>query len=251
MNAATGPLLLAVPIAIIAGLVSFLSPCVLPLVPAYIGLLAGLGGSGGEDQRDASPSTTRAVVGTLLFVLGFSVVFIAEGLAFGALGEFFLTESGWLTKVIGIVTIVMGLAFVGLFDRFRWFNSDMRIHRVPRIGIIGAPLIGVLFGLGWTPCIGPMLAAVLGLASDSATVLRGGILLAAYCVGLGVPFLLVAFASGRALDVLAPIKRHYRGIKIFGGVLLVILGVLEVTGLWQSFVVWLQTTLNWQATFDV
>ena len=251
MTAASGPLLIAIPIAVLAGLVSFLSPCVLPLVPAYIGLVAGLGGSGGDDRADVSPSTTRAVLGTVLFVLGFSVVFIAEGLAFGALGEFFLTEASWLTKVIGALTIVMGLAFIGVFDRVRWFNADLRLHKMPRIGIIGAPLLGVLFGLGWTPCIGPMLAAVLGLASQSATAGRGAVLLAAYCIGLGVPFLLVALASGRAMDVLAPVKRHYREIKIFGGVLLVVLGVLEVTGLWQAFVTWLTVTLNWTTLFDV
>lgn len=251
MTAASGPLLFAIPIAVLAGLVSFLSPCVLPLVPAYVGLVAGLGGSGGEDRTDASPSTTRAVVGTALFVLGFSVVFIAEGVAFGVLGEFFLTEADWLTKLIGVLTIIMGLVFIGAFDRVRWFNADLRLHRVPRVGLIGAPLLGVLFGLGWTPCIGPMLAAVLGLASQSATAGRGAILLAAYCVGLGVPFLAVALASGRALDVLAPVKRHYRGIKIFGGVLLVILGVLEITGVWQTFVIWLTTTLNWTTLIDV
>lgn len=251
MTAATGPLLIAIPIAVLAGLVSFLSPCVLPLVPAYIGLVAGLGGSGGADTKDVSPSTTRAVVGTALFVAGFSVVFVAEGLAFGVLGEFFLTEADWLTKVIGVLTIIMGLAFIGVFDRFRWFSADMRLHKVPRFGLIGAPLLGVLFGLGWTPCIGPMLAAVLGLASQSATAGRGALLLAAYCVGLGVPFLLFALATGRAMDVLAPVKRHYREIKVFGGVLLVVLGVLEVTGLWQAFLTWLTTTLNWTTLFDL
>lgn len=247
MTAASGPLLIAALIAGVAGLVSFLSPCVLPLVPAYLGLVAGMGGSGAEK----SASTVRAVTGSVLFVAGFSVVFIAEGIAVGALGEFLLTEASWLTKVIGVFTIVMGLAFMGVFDRVRWFNADFRIHRVPRLGLIGAPLLGMLFGLGWTPCIGPMLAAVLGLASQEATAVRGAILLTAYCFGLGAPFVLVAFASGRAIDALAPIKRHYRGIKIFGGAMLVVLGILEVTGLWASFVAWLQTTLNWTTFFDV
>lgn len=245
-SAATGPLLIAILVALAAGLVSFLSPCVLPLVPAYVALVAGLGGSGGASS-DRSASTRRAVVGTVLFIAGFSLVFVAAGTAFGALGSFLLTEQDWLIRIIGAITIVLGLGFIGLFDRFRWFNMDMRIHKVPRTGLVGAPLLGIMFGLGWTPCIGPMLAAVLGLASTSATAGRGALLLVAYCIGLGVPFLLFAFASGRAMDLVAPIKRHYRAIRIFGGVMLVALGILEITGLWQQYVAWLMTVFNWDS----
>lgn len=255
---ATGSLLIALPLALIAGLISFASPCVLPLVPAYLALVAGLAGTGVDagaqlegGAKAKTASTMRATVGALLFVLGFTVVFVAVGTAIGALGQIFITQHSWITRVIGAFTIILGLVFMGAFDRVGFVQRDLRLHRVPRSGLIGAPLLGVAFGLGWTPCIGPMLAAVLGLASSTATAGRGAIMLFAYCLGLGIPFVAFALLSGRAFDVMAPIKRHYRAVRLVGGGILVILGFLELTGWWTNVIVWIQTSIPWQPTLPL
>jgi cytochrome c-type biogenesis protein len=244
-NAVTdGPLLVAAPVAAAAGLVSFLSPCVLPLVPGYLSYVTGLSGADlAEDraQGDVLVRTavqrTRVLAGSSLFVLGFSVVFVSEGLLFGQLGSLLLDHRKGIEQVLGVMTIVMGLAFMGFIPGLQ---REVRIHRLPAAGIAGAPLLGVLFGVGWTPCLGPTLAAVQGLAYTQASAGRGALLTAAYCLGLGIPFILTGLAFRRALGAFAAVKRHYAVVMGIGGGLLVVIGVLLVTGLWDQLMIHLR-----------
>jgi len=234
----SGSLLLAIPIAFAAGLISFLSPCVLPLVPGYLAYVTGmLGVDLGEARRG------RLLLGTSLFVLGFSVVFISFGALFGGLGSLFLEYSEQITRVLGVFTIVFGLAFMGLVP---WLDRGWHPQQRPSVGLAGAPLLGVLFGIGWTPCVGPTLAAVQTLAIDQASAARGALLTAAYCVGLGLPFLLVAVAFRRTAGAMAFVKRHYVAVMRIGGGMLVLLGVMMVTGLWDQVTVQLRV---WTSSF--
>ena len=234
----SGSLLLAIPIAVAAGLLSFLSPCVLPLVPGYLAYVTGMLGVDLGDARRG-----RLLLGTSLFVLGFSVVFVSYGALFGGLGSLFLQYSEQITRVLGVFTIVFGLAFMGLVP---WLDRDWHPQQRPSVGLAGAPLLGVLFGIGWTPCIGPTLAAVQTLAIDQASAARGALLTAAYCVGLGLPFLLVAVAFRRTAGAMAFVKRHYVAVMRVGGGMLVLLGVLLVTGLWDQVTVQLRV---WSSSF--
>jgi cytochrome c-type biogenesis protein len=230
----SGSLVLAVPVAMLAGLVSFASPCVLPLVPGYIGYVSGMaaasmGTTSGPVGTRAKPGRGRVVVGVALFVLGFTVVFVAFGAAFGSLGTYLVRWEDVITRVLGAVVILLGLGFLGAIP---FLQREARFHLTPRAGLWGAPLLGVVFGLGWTPCIGPTLGAVQVLAIDEASAGRGALLGVAYCVGLGVPFLLVALglqSSERMLDFL---RRHRLAMLRIGGGMLVLVGLLLVTGLW-------------------
>ena len=226
---ASGSLLLAAPIALAAGVVSFFSPCVLPLVPGYLSYVTGMVGADLEDARKG-----RLLLGTSLFVLGFTAVFVSFGLAFGGLGAALLSHSGVITKVLGAATIVLGLSFMGLLPGF---SRDVRVHRWPTtLGLVGAPLLGVLFGLCWAPCIGPTLAVVLTMAATEASATRGALLSVVYCLGLGLPFILVGLALRRTAGALAFVKRHYRVVMTTGGVMMVTVGVLLTTGMWGSLV---------------
>ncbi len=268
-----GPLLLAVPVAALAGLVSFASPCVLPLVPGYLSYVAGLSGSelsevqaedvdvdndiAGEKElvagdtlvRVAAPARqrrrlrSRVVLGALLFVAGFTVVFVAYGAAFGSLGTLLRRHERGIEQVLGVITILMGLAFAGVFSRFMVANRQWKVRWLPARGLAGAPALGALFGIGWTPCLGPTLAAVQGLALTSSTAARGATLSAAYCIGLGVPFVLVAVGMRAGLGALAVVRRHSRAVMVIGGVLLVVTGLLEVTGEWNQLVIQLRSHL--------
>lgn len=260
-----GSLLLAVGVSALVGLISFASPCVLPLVPGYLGYVAGLTGASATTDVRSSPSRTvaplstaaagalatsarpvgrgdrrRVITGALLFVAGFSVVFVSFGALFGGLGRLLLEWAPLLTRVMGVVTIVMGLAFLGLLP---WLQREARIHRRPPAGLAGAPVLGVVFGLGWTPCLGPTLSAVNALAYTEASAARGAVLGLAYCLGLGVPFLLVALGARRALGFSALARRRAQIVMRIGGVLLVILGLLLVTGWWDAVMVWLRSWL--------
>ncbi|MEA2484730.1 MAG: cytochrome c-type biosis protein [Thermoleophilaceae bacterium] len=247
-----GPLLLALPVAAAAGLVSFLSPCCLPLMPGYLSYVTGLAGSElsapatdeGGGSVAAPPRTThraRMLAGSALFVLGFSIVFVSEGLLFGGLGDLLVEHRVAIERVLGVVTILLGMAFLDLIPVL---NRDVRVRRLPDTGLAGAPLLGIVFGLGWTPCLGPTLAAVQGLALDQGSAGRGAILSAAYCLGLGIPFIAMAVAFERALRAFAVVKRHYGVVKAIGGGLLVVVGVLLVTGLWEQFTIHLRVLIS-------
>lgn len=221
----SGQLLLAVPIAVLAGLVSFASPCVLPLVPGYLAYVGGISDPGAKRDR------SRVLTGVALFVLGFAVVFVAYGAAFGALGFWLVRWQEVVIRVLGVVVILMGLVFIG---QFSFLQRTIKPSWRPATGLIGAPILGVVFGLGWTPCIGPTLAAILSLSVGSGSPWRGALLMLFYCLGLGIPFLLVALGFDWVAGSVAFLKRHIRVINIIGGALLVVIGVLMVTGLWTA-----------------
>lgn len=236
-----GPLVLALLISALAGVVSFASPCVVPLVPGYLSYLAAVVG---VDDRDASAVAVRTarlrVLGAAaLFVSGFTVVFVLGTVAVLGVTTTLLTNQLLLQRIGGVVTIVMGLVFVGLIPALQ---REARF--APRLlsTVGGAPLLGAVFALGWTPCLGPTLTAVIAVASatEGSGVARGVVLVVAYCLGLGIPFLLLAFGSARAVQGLGWLRRHTRGIQIFGGVLLILVGLALVTGLWADFVSWVR-----------
>src|SRR5215475_11947139 len=288
----SGPLLFAVPVAAAAGAVTFLSPCVLPLVPGYLSYVTGMsavdaqqavadgetgdgsagtgppgghpgaGDAGAAGEQAAVAVTTvapsqprgprprrrarrRAVLGTALFALGFSAVFASEGLAFGGLLQ---RHSVGLTQVFGVLTILLGLLFAGLFDRIPVTGRILRPSLRPRAGLAGAPMLGVLFGLSWTPCVGPTLTFVLTLSMTSGTAVRGAILTFAYGLGLGIPFLIVALAFERSMTAFSFARRHARVFSLAGGAMLVAVGVLEITGAWSSALLWLKT--HWVSSYQ-
>ncbi|HEX5995632.1 MAG TPA: cytochrome c biogenesis protein CcdA [Jiangellales bacterium] len=232
----SGSLVLAVPVALIAGVVSFLSPCVVPLVPGYLSYVTGLSG---VDM--AAVQRGRVLVGTLLFVLGFTAVFVSYGALFGGLGASLLTHLDVISRVLGVITIGLGLLFAGWLPGL---SRDWRLRATPAAGLAGAPVLGVLFGLGWTPCFGPTLAAVQTLAITEASAMRGALLSAVYAVGLGLPFMFAAVAYRRALGAFSWVRRHQVWVMRIGGAMLVVLGVLLVTGLWGSLVASMQGWIN-------
>jgi cytochrome c-type biogenesis protein len=293
----TGPLILAAPIAAAAGALTFLSPCVLPLVPGYLSYVTGMsgtdaqraeaaatarvavapdgttvagGGAGGAGAAPGSASGTaaatghsatsaggvtaghpargRTLLGTTLFVIGFSLVFATEGLAFGGLGLVLQRHEAGVTQVLGGVTIVLGLLFAGVFDRFPVAGRIVRPSIRPRAGLIGAPLLGVLFAVSWTPCIGPTLSVVMSLALYSGTAVRGAVLAFIYGLGLGIPFIIVALAFQRGVTAFQFARRHAQLIARIGGGLLVLVGILEVSGAWTSALLWLK--LHWLSSYN-
>lgn len=264
--AVSGSLLAAVPVALVAGLVSFASPCVLPLVPGYLGYLGGMsaasapksavaatnpdGGTGSAPRvgagvalaspslaAQAVPRRSRLLLGVLLFVAGFTAVFLAYGSLAGSLGSLLLRWQDPVTRVLGVITVVMGLAFCGLIP---FLQQERRRLVAPKAGLWGAPVLGVTFGIGWTPCIGPTLAAILLLSLDGGSAGRGALLAAAFCLGLGLPFLVMAIGMERNQRMLAILARHRLSVMRIGGGLLILLGIAMVTGLWGQWAAWLQ-----------
>jgi len=231
-TAFSGSLLLAVPVAMIAGLVSFFSPCVVPLLPGYVSYVTGLSAADLADS-DRRGMRGRLLLGSFGFVLGFSVIFVSYGTLFGAIGLELMAYQRTISIVMGIVVIVLGLAFMG---RLPILQRDFRVHRIPAVGLAAAPLIGALFVLGWTPCIGPTLASVLALASSEASAGRGAFLTLVYCLGLGVPFILTAVGFRRGMGALGWVRRHQRTVSYVGGGLLVLVGVALVSGIWDAVV---------------
>lgn len=229
-----GSLLLAIPVAVLAGLVSFLSPCVLPLVPGYLGYVTGLSGANIAEQKRG-----RMVAGMSLFVLGFTVVFVLIGLVFSRVIVWLQIEGAWVYQVLGLVVILLGVVFMGGFS---WFQRDSRLHVQPRAGLWGAPVLGMIFGLGWAPCIGPTMSAVLLLSTaGSPSPWRGAVLAFVYCLGLGLPFILIAMGFNKSMAALGFFRRHRVAVMRFGGGLLILLGLLMVSGLWNTWVLQLQT----------
>ncbi|MFJ7198137.1 MULTISPECIES: cytochrome c biogenesis CcdA family protein [unclassified Streptomyces] len=238
---ADGALIVALPLAVIAGLVSFFSPCVLPLVPGYLSYVTGVSGTDLAQARRG-----RMVAGASLFVLGFTAVFVSGGALFGFFGQTLQDYSGILTKVLGVLMILMGIFFMGLMP---WMTQrEFRIHKRPVTGLAGAPLLGALFGIGWTPCLGPTLSSVSILAMGQGTAGRGAILTIAYCLGLGVPFVLAAVAFRKALGAFGWVKRHYAWVMRIGGVMMIVTGLLLLTGVWDTMMQQLQ---GWSNGFTV
>ncbi|MCT1364324.1 MULTISPECIES: cytochrome c biogenesis CcdA family protein [unclassified Microbacterium] len=230
----SGALWIAIPVAMLAGLVSFLSPCVLPLVPGYLGFLGGAVAPRGSSTTGGTTQTatrSRPVLGVLLFILGFTVVFILYTVLGGTAGVFLLQWGDLITRILGVVIIAMGLVFLGLFG---FAQKEVRFHVDSKAGMVGAPLLGVALGIGWAPCMGPTLAAILALSFNAGDPVRAGFLGLAYSLGLGIPFLLVALGFGWATKAIGFLRRHIRVVNILGGVLLILLGVLMVTGLWTD-----------------
>ncbi|WP_406464802.1 cytochrome c biogenesis protein CcdA [Streptomyces sp. NBC_01622] len=228
----SGPLLLATPLALPAGTVSFFSPCCLPLVPGYVSYATGMSAA---DVQAGRESRGRMVVGTALFILGFSALFASYGAALGYVGNSLLAHQDLITRILGALTILLGLLFLGAFERIPFAGRTFRISYHPRAGLAGAPLLGVMFGLGWTPCIGPTLAAVMSLSFTTGSAGRGALLAFVHSIGLGLPFLIAALGFRRALKALGFARRNARGVMRFGGAMLVLVGVLQVTGVWTYF----------------
>ncbi|NJP49124.1 cytochrome c biogenesis protein CcdA [Streptomyces sp. SBST2-5] len=232
-----GALLVALPIAVLAGLVSFFSPCVLPLVPGYLSYVTGVSGTDLAEARRG-----RMVMGASLFVLGFTAVFVSSGALFGYFGDTLQEQKAVLSKILGAFMILMGVFFMGLMP---WFTQrEFRFHKRPATGLVGAPVLGALFGIGWTPCIGPTLSSVLTLSAQQESAGRGALLTVAYCLGLGVPFVLTAVAFRKALGAFAWVKRHYVWVMRIGGSMMIVTGVLLLTGAWDSLVAQMQTWSN-------
>ena len=236
-TAASGSLVLALPVALIAGLVSFFSPCVIPLLPGYLSYATGISGA---DLAEGTHGRGRLLAGSVLFVLGFAVVFVALGAITGQFGFWLNDHVRELNVVLGVFVIVMGLAFVGLVPLLQ---RDVRFHKVPAVGLVAAPFLGFLFGLGWIPCVGPTLGVIFSLSANEATASRGALLSAVYAVGLGLPFIVAALAYRRALSAFAVVRRHQQWVTRIGGLMLVLVGVLLVTGAWDWVVQWLQVRL--------
>ncbi|MFE0249404.1 cytochrome c biogenesis CcdA family protein [Streptomyces sp. NPDC059010] len=233
----SGALLLALPIALLGGLVSFFSPCVLPLVPGYLSYVTGVTGTDLAEARRG-----RMVAGASLFVLGFTAVFVSSGALFGYFGDSLQDHKDVLSKVLGVLMILMGVFFMGLMP---WMTQrEFRFHKRPVTGLIGAPFLGALFGIGWTPCLGPTLTSVIALSYNEASAGRGAILTVAYCLGLGVPFVLAAVAFRKALGAFAWVKRHYVWVMRIGGTMMIATGVLLLTGAWDRIVQEMQVWSN-------
>ena len=266
--ASSGPLLLAIGAAALAGLVSFLSPCVLPLMPGYLSYVTGLAGAdldaalgtdGGSPSTAAAaggvavlaePATRRTagrgrvLAGTSLFVLGFAVVFTLMATLVANIGLTLQTHRGTLNVVLGVLIILLGCAFMGLVPGMQ---REFRIHKLPNAGLVGAPVFGALFGLSWMPCTGPTLGAVLALATTSGQTDRAVVLALAYSLGLGLPFVLFGLFFRRLLGVFRAVRRHSRWVTRIGGALLIVVGLALVTGAWEDFLIWLLTTFNFDA----
>jgi cytochrome c-type biogenesis protein len=236
----SGTMLLAVPVAAVAGLVSFFSPCVVPLLPGYVSYATGLSGA---DLGTAGRG--RMLSGTFLFVVGFTAWFVVLGTASGALGELLWEYKREISLTLGVVTILVGLAFMGFVP---WLQRDVRVHRVPAVGLTAAPLLGLLFAIGWTPCLGPTIAAVQSLALTEGTAARGAVLSVAYSLGLGIPFIVLGLAYRRTLGAVRWVRRHQVWVTRVGGGMLVLVGLLLVTGWWD---LWVDELRGWIGGFEV
>lgn len=233
-----GPLLLAVGVAAVAGLVSFLSPCVLPLVPGYLSYVTGLAGA---DLEDARGRRGRILAGVLLFIAGFTGVFTLTGVLAAGIGRVLLTHSRAIEVVVGAVVILLGAAFLGLVPGLQ---REWRLHKLPNAGLVGAPVFGAVFALGWAPCVGPTLGAVLLLAGTGGDSRRAVILTVAYCLGLGLPFLAFGLGFRQLIGVFKSVRRNSRWVTRVGGALLVAVGLALITGGWTEFVNWLRATVG-------
>ncbi|MFB8000472.1 cytochrome c biogenesis CcdA family protein [Streptomyces sp. NPDC056002] len=236
-----GTLLLALPISVLAGLVSFFSPCVLPLVPGYLSYVTGITGADLMEARRG-----RMVAGASLFVLGFTTVFVSGGALFGYFGYTIQENREVLSRILGALMIILGAFYMGLMP---WITQrEFRIHKRPASGLAGAPILGAMFGIGWTPCLSPTLSSVTILAANQASAGRGAVLTVAYCLGLGVPFVLAAVAFRKAMGAFAWIKQRYAWVMRIGGVMMIVTGLLLLTGAWDKLI---QEMQGWSQGFSV
>lgn len=232
----SGSLLLAMPIALLAGFVSFLSPCVAPLVPGYVSLITGLSA---DELVEGRGHRSRALAGTLGFTLGFAVLFISYGAAFGGIGSVLARNATTVSRVLGVLVIALGIAYLGRIPLLeREFGPRMR----GRGGVLMAPVMGVAFGLGWVPCVGPTLAAVQTMAFSEASAWRGAGLSLLYSLGLGLPFIVIGLFFERSLGALRWMRQYRQRVQQLGGIMLVALGVLLVTGLWDQITIWMRVS---------
>nr|WP_237462326.1 cytochrome c biogenesis protein CcdA [Leucobacter chromiireducens] len=234
-------MLVASLIAIAAGLVSFLSPCILPLVPGYLAYAsASAGAAPGE-----APNRRRLVLGSVLFVAGFTAVLVTFLAAAGSVGIWLMEWEPVITRVMGVFVIVMGLVFMGLFSRAQ---NTRKLKLKPKLGLAGAPVLGAVFAIGWTPCMGPTLTVIMGLSLQQGSVARSVVLALMYCLGLGLPFVLAAFGFGWMTQTMTFFKRHIRTVNLIGGGLLILIGLLMVTGLWSKMMFALQAVIDGYVT---
>ena len=240
-TAVGGSMALALPVALLAGLVSFFSPCVVPLLPGYLSYATGLGAA---EVVEGSPKRGRMLAGASLFVLGFAVVFVITGVVAGSAGRLLAQYREVITRVLGVLIIVLGLIFAGVL---RIGQRDLRIHRVPAVGVAAAPLVGVVFALGWTPCLSPTLGVVVNLGFNEGTALRGGLLGFVYALGLGIPFVLAGLAFTKMASAVAFLRERQQLIMRIGGVLMIIVGVLLASGIWNTLTAVLR---QWAASFE-
>jgi cytochrome c-type biogenesis protein len=231
-----GSMALALPVALLAGLVSFFSPCVVPLLPGYLSYATGLGAA---EVIEGTRRRGRMLAGSSLFVLGIAVVFVTTGAVVGQLGMTVLRYSDVISRVLGVLVIVLGLIFLGVL---RVGQRDLRIHRIPAIGVAAAPLVGIVFALGWTPCIGPTLGVVYSLAFNEGTALRGGLLAFVFALGLGLPFIVAGLVYAKMARAIGFLRRHQMGLMRIGGTLLIVVGLLLVTGIWTQITAELRQT---------
>jgi cytochrome c-type biogenesis protein len=239
-SAVGGTMLLAIPVALLAGLVSFFSPCVLPLLPGYLTYATGLGAA---DVIEGGRHRLRMLAGTSLFVLGIAAVFVSTGAVAGGLGSLLYQHSSVISRILGVLIILLGLMFARVIN---FGQRDLRIHRLPAVGVAVAPLVGIVFALGWTPCIGPTLGAVLTLALNEGTAGRGALLAAVFALGLGIPFVLAGLAYSRAAKAIGFLRRHQQAMMRIGGFGMVIVGLLLVSGIWNALML---RVVSWAGNF--
>jgi cytochrome c-type biogenesis protein len=240
-TAVGGTMALALPVALLAGLVSFFSPCVVPLLPGYLSYDTGLGAA---EVVEGSPRRGRMLAGTSLFVLGFAAVFVMTGVVAGSAGQLLAAYRDVITRVLGVVIIMLGLIFAGVL---KIGQRDLRLHRIPAVGVAAAPLVGVVFALGWTPCLSPTLGVVVNLGFNEGTAVRGGLLGFVYALGLGIPFVLAGLAFTRMATAVAFLRERQQLVMRIGGVLLIIVGLLLVTGAWNTLTAVLR---QWASSFE-
>jgi cytochrome c-type biogenesis protein len=240
-TAVGGSMILALPVALLAGLVSFFSPCVVPLLPGYLSYATGLGAA---EVVEGTPRRGRMLAGASLFVLGFAVVFVITGVVAGSAGRLLAEYRSMITRVLGVLIIVLGLIFAGIL---RIGQRDLRIHRIPTVGVAVAPLVGVVFALGWTPCLSPTLGVVVNLGFNEGTALRGGLLGFVYALGLGIPFVIAGLAFTKMARAIAFLRERQLLIMRIGGISMIIVGLLLVSGTWNTLTAMLR---QWASSFE-
>jgi cytochrome c-type biogenesis protein len=240
-TAVGGSMALALPVALLAGLVSFFSPCVVPLLPGYLSYATGLGAA---EVVEGSSRRGRMLAGTSLFVLGFAAVFVMTGVVAGAAGQLLAAYRDVITRVLGVVVIMLGLIFAGVLQIGQ---RDLRLHRIPAVGVAAAPLVGVVFALGWTPCLSPTLGVVVNLGFSEGTAARGGLLGFVYALGLGIPFVLAGLAFTRMASAVAFLRERQQLVMRIGGILMIIVGLLLVSGTWNTLTALLR---QWASNFE-